>query len=120
MVQSPDGPLFVECYCLVSELDRAIPALFELPGIPVPDSQINLAITAIKRMAEVDSDIPLHFKAKFDQVEGSLIIFQVVKGNRTPRTIARRSGRVTIEFLEDPIEFLDPVFGLKGLPTRRN
>lgn len=83
----------LECHCLFHEIDTAIPALFELPGVPVPDSQIHRAVVQIKRMVRVDSELPLHFKAAFSREKGQLIIAQFHSGK------------------------LIPMWGVRGLPT---
>lgn len=106
-----DHAVELEAWCLYHELEKAISALFELPGIPIPDGTILRAVDAVRRGCEVvGTSRPMHFRAKYDRDEGTLLIFQVLHGNRSPRTIARRNNVGAIEFLE-------PLWGIRGLPA---
>ncbi len=88
--------IHLETYCLPSELDSAIPALFELPSVPTSDSQIHRATETIKRVCETEGvPWPLHFKARYSPLEGTLIIYQVLpnKTNSLPIFGLRGIGR---------------------------
>lgn len=87
--------IHLETHCLWGELEHAIPALFELPGVPVADAQIHRAVATVKRMADTEGPSPiLHFRARYSPDEGSLLIYQVLKDR--PHCL--------------------PIWGLNGLP----
>lgn len=101
----------LECWCLFHELEKAISALFELPQVPISDGTIIGAVEKVRCMCFVGGEsLPLHFRAKLDRQDGTMTIWQVVHGNRSPRTIARRNAIGEVEFLE-------PLWSMRGLPT---
>lgn len=90
------APVRLETHCLYSELDRAIPALFELPGVPIADAQIHRATEQVKRLCRETPSPILHFKAEYSPAAGYLLIYQIVPDH--PRPVA--------------------MWGMKGLPPR--
>lgn len=74
----------LETHCLYGELDRAIPALFELPGVPTADSQIHRATEAIKKGCDPEQGPILTFRAVYSPLEGYMSIYQVLKDRPHP------------------------------------